>query len=261
MKRKTQADPFGQDPGFIALIRPIFQFLYNVYFRVEAKGVANVPAKGPAIIVANHSGGLPYDGPMIHLAIFNNHKSPRMLRYLVEDFVFNVPLLGGYIQKAGGVRACHENATTLLENDELVAVFPEGVKGVGKTFNERYRLKRFGRGGFVRLAMRTGVPIVPVAVLGAEEIHPIIWKSRELAKPFKVPFIPFTVTFPWLGPLGLIPLPAKIRIVFGKPIAFGKFKPRDAENEKLVDREALKVRNKIQRMLDVELAKRKSIWI
>lgn len=261
MGSKNQGDMFGMDPVFIETLRPIFQFLYHIYFRVEVRGIDGIPSKGPAIIVANHSGALPYDGVMIHLAVFNEHPSGRIVRFLVEDFVFNTPLLGSFVAKCGGVRACHENATTLLGQGSLVVVFPEGVKGIGKTYDERYRLKRFGRGGFVRLAMRTGAPIIPVAAIGAEEIHPIIWKSRLLARPFGIPFIPFTPTFPWLGLFGLVPLPSKWRIVFGKTISFDKFRPSDAENERLVNRHANKIKGIVQKMIDEELKKRKSVWI
>lgn len=255
------ADPFGMDPALLEWLRPFFEFLYHVYFRVDARDVANVPAKGPAILVANHAGALPYDGVMAHLAVYNEHARHRTVRFLVEDFVFSVPLLGDFIQRCGGVRACHENATALLDRGELIVVFPEGTKGVGKTFDERYKLGRFGRGGFVKLAMRTGVPVVPVAIIGAEEIHPIIWKSETLAKPFGLPFIPFTPTFPWLGPLGLVPLPSKWRIIFGKPVSFARFTPADAEKEPLVQKHAERVRTTVQRMIDAELAKRTNIWI
>ncbi|MFH0799024.1 MAG: lysophospholipid acyltransferase family protein [Pseudomonadota bacterium] len=259
--RKSVKDEFGMDPAYIEVLRPFFQFLYHVYFRVDTRGIENIPIKGPAILVANHSGGLPYDGVMIHLAVYNEHTEGRIVRFLVEDFVFDMPLLSGFVSRSGGVRACHENATKLIEKGQLIAVFPEGVKGVGKSYDERYRLQRFGRGGFVRLAMRAGAPIVPVAVIGAEEIHPIIWKSRALARPLGLPFIPFTPTFPWLGPLGLVPLPSKWRIVFGKPVSFDKFSPSDAEDDDLVDRHATRIRRTVQKMIGAELKHRKSIWV
>lgn len=255
-----RGDEFGMDPAFMEFLRPFFEFLYYVYFRVDARGVDNIPAKGPAILVANHSGALPYDGVMIHLAAFNEHPRKRNVRFLVEDFVFATPLLGELVARTGGVRACHENATRLIERGELIVVFPEGTKGVGKSFDERYKLKRFGRGGFVKLAMRTGAPIIPVSVVGAEEIHPIIWKSEALAKPLGFPFIPFTPTFPWLGPLGLVPLPTKWRIVFGKPVPFSGFRPADAERESLVQKHAERIRNSVQKTIDRELKKRKNIW-
>lgn len=263
LKNKAHApkDEFGMDPHFIEKLRPFFQFLYYIYFRVNAVGVENIPAKGPAILVANHSGALPYDGVMMHLAVHNDHIKGRTVRFLVEDFVFNLPLVGEFISRAGGVRACHENATSLLNRNELVAVFPEGVKGISKLYDDRYKLTRFGRGGFIRLAMRTRAPIIPVTVIGAEETHPIIWRSEALAKGFGLPFIPFTPTFPWLGPLGLVPLPTKWKIVFGKPVSFKDFNAHDALDDALVNKKADAIKNTIQRTIDKELARRRSIWI
>lgn len=253
-------DAFGMDPSFIECLRPIFQFLYYNYFRVEARGVENVPARGPAIIVANHAGTLPYDGVMIHLAVFNEHRSTRPVRWLVEDFVFRTPLLGAFVSRCGGVRASPENGALLLKGGHLIAVFPEGTRGVGKSYDERYRLKRFGRGGFVRLAMATGAPIVPAAVIGSEEIHPIIWKSRRIGERLGIPFFPFTPTFPWLGPLGIVPLPSKWRIAFGRPVPFDGFDPADAEDDVLVNRRALAIRRTVQGMVDDELKRRGSAW-
>lgn len=254
-------DEFGMDPQLIELLRPFFEFLYFVYFRVSTKGLGSLPKKGPAILVANHSGTLPYDGIMINLAVYNENKIRRNVRFLVENFAVDFPLLGNFIRRSGGVRASQENATKLLGKGELIVVFPEGVKGISKTYDDRYKLQRFGRGGYVRLAMRTRVPIVPVAVIGAEEIHPIIWKSKNLVKHLGVPFFPFTPTFPWLGPLGLVPLPSKWQIVFGKPVHFSKYAPEDSENEKLVNQISDRIKNSVQRMIQDSLKKRKSIWI
>lgn len=265
LEKHTEAskgcDEFGLDPALMETLRPFFQFLYYNYFRVEALGVEHVPSRGPAILVANHSGALPYDGTMIHLAIYNSHTAGRGARFLVDDFVFQIPLLGSFIRRTGGVPASHDNAMQLIDRGHLVVVFPEGVRGISKTYDERYQLRRFGRGGFVRLAIRTGVPIIPVAVIGAEEIHPIVWKSRALARPLGLPFIPFTPTFPWLGPLGLVPLPSKWQITFGKPIWFDKYELADAADDELVWNEATRIRNRIQRMLNKALETRMSIWI
>jgi 1-acyl-sn-glycerol-3-phosphate acyltransferase len=243
------------------LARPLFQFLYYNYFRVDAKGVANIPAKGPAIIVANHSGTLPYDGTMTHLAVYNELKSKRLVRFLVDDFVFQIPCLRGFIERTGGVRASFANAEKLLRDGNLVVIFPEGVAGVGKTYDEKYRLLPFSRGGFVRLAVKVRAPIIPLSIIGAEEIHPLIWKSKELGRMLGVPFMPFTPTFPWLGPLGLVPLPSKWKLIFGKPVRYAKAKSSDARNDKFIAHEAEKMRLVIQKTLDRELKKRKSIWI
>lgn len=254
-------DEFGLSKTFMEWFRPFFQFLYYQYFRVDAVGIESIPPRSPAILVANHSGTIPYDGVMSHLAVYNEHPSKRSVRFLVDDFVFNIPILRGFIERTGGVRASFDNAMKLLRDGKLIMVFPEGVRGIGKTYDQRYKLQPFARGGFVRLAMKTKAPVIPVAIIGAEEIHPLIWKSHTLAQHLGVPFIPFTPTFPWLGPLGLIPLPSKWKIVFGKPLRFNGFKPSDARNDKLVMKHAEGIRAMIQRTLDKELKKRKSIWI
>lgn len=255
------ADEFGQDPTLVEFLRPFFQFLYYNYFRVEGVGVSHVPSKGPAILVANHAGALPYDGAMVHLAVYNNHPKKRGVRFLVDDFAYDLPLLGTLINRIGGVRASQENAQQLIDAGHLIAVFPEGTKGIGKSYDDRYRLVRFGRGGYVRLAMRTRASIVPVAIIGSEETHPIIWKSQLLAKPLGLPFVPFTPTFPWLGPLGLVPLPSKWRIIFAPPVHFDRYSAKDAENEMLVAEISDGIKSTIQRMLDEALAKRKTVWL
>ena len=256
-----EVDEFGTDQGMIEIFRPFFQFLYHNYFRVEAEGISHIPIQGPAILVGNHAGVLPYDGTMVHLAVYNEHRTRRNVRFLVDDFVFRLPLLGTIVQRIGGTKASHENATRLIQKGHLLMIFPEGVKGMGKTYDYRYQLQQFGRGGFIRLALRTGAPIVPVAIIGSEEIHPIIWKSHQLAKPLHVPFFPFSPTFPWLGPLGVVPLPSKWQIIFGEPVRFDHLSPTNAENRELVLNETEQIRGKIQNMIDKALAKRKSIWV
>jgi 1-acyl-sn-glycerol-3-phosphate acyltransferase len=257
----SDRDEFGMSLEFIEALRPFFQFLYHCYFRVGVRGAANIPKGGAAILVANHSGTVPYDGVMSHLAVFNEGPSDRPLRFLVDDFVFKLPLLGGAISRTGGVPASYENALRLLRKGELVMIFPEGVAGIGKTYDERYSLHNFGKGGFVRLAVETKAPVVPVAIVGAEEIHPLIWKSEQLGKTLGLPFLPFTPTFPWLGPLGIVPLPSKWRIVFGKPIVYAKAQKAKAKDDAFVAREVEKMRKMIESMLARELSKRTSIWI
>ncbi|MBN1282278.1 MAG: acyltransferase family protein [Proteobacteria bacterium] len=255
------ADEFGMDAAFADLVRPIFDFLYLHYFRVRSTGIGNVPARGPAIFVANHAGALPYDGAMVHMAVHEATRGARGVRFLVDDFAYDLPFIGTIIQRLGGVRASQENAARLIGAGHLIVAFPEGVAGIGKSYDERYRLRRFGRGGFVRLAMRTRAPIIPVSIIGSEEVHPIIWKSRRFAEPLGLPFVPFTPTFPWLGPLGLVPLPSKWKIVFGKPVSFKKYSARDADKERLVQAMADRIKETIQLTLDRELARRKSVWI
>jgi 1-acyl-sn-glycerol-3-phosphate acyltransferase len=254
------ADEFGKDATLVEFLRPLFQFLYSTYFRVDVSGSRAIPRRGPAILVANHAGTLPYDGAMVHLAVYNELAGQREVRFLVEDFVYHLPVLGTFIERIGGVRACHENAEALLAAGHLIVVFPEGVKGIGKTYEDRYKLERFGRGGFIRLALHTGVPIIPVAIIGSEETHPIIWKSESLGRRVGLPFVPFTPTFPWLGPLGLVPLPSKWKIMFGRVHRFDRFKPHDAENKKLVQAHADEIRGEIQAMLDDALSRRTNVW-
>ncbi|OGQ04814.1 MAG: hypothetical protein A2W61_04125 [Deltaproteobacteria bacterium RIFCSPLOWO2_01_44_7] len=256
-----EVDEFGMDPAMVEALRPFFQFLYYDYWRVDVEGIANIPKKGRCLLVANHSGMLPYDGAMLTVASLNEHPTNRSVRFLIEDFVYHFPFMGTIMSRLGAVRACPENATWLLKKGEAVLVFPEGVKGLGKLYEERYQLKRFGRGGFIKLAIKTKTPIIPVAIIGAEEIHPIIWKSNILAKAMGVPYLPVTPTFPWLGPLGLIPLPTKWSIQVGKPISFDKYKSTQADDGLLVQRLTEQVRTHIQKMVDKNLKKRKSVWL
>jgi len=259
--RDGEVDDFGMDSEYSQRVKPFFDFLYYSYWRVQVLGIENLPDEGRGLIVSNHSGTLPYDGTMIRLASENEHPTHRDIRFLVEDFVYHFPFLGTFMYRTGGVRACPENATKLLEADHLVAVFPEGVKGIGKHFKNRYRLQRFGRGGFIRLALRTGSPIIPTAVIGAEEIYPLLYRSTILSKPFGLPFFPITPTFPWLGPLGLIPMPSKWSIMFGKPIDLSQYKPEHAEDRLLVNKLSEEVRTRIQEMIFEGLANRRSVWL
>ncbi|HXK09970.1 MAG TPA: lysophospholipid acyltransferase family protein [Vicinamibacteria bacterium] len=255
-----ETDEFGADRRFTETFEPVLDFLYAVWWRVEATGTEHVPSEGPGLIVANHSGVLPYDGLMVQLAIRHEHPAKRVCRMLALDMFALLPALAPILSKSGSVRANPENAERLLGQRELLGVFPEGVKGVGKLFRDRYRLARFGRGGFVRIALRTGSPIIPCAVVGAEEIHPVIAKADWVGRPIGLPYFPLTPTFPWLGPLGVVPLPTKWSIDFGDPIDIEGRGPEDAEDPILVNRISEKVRSTIQRMVDGRLARRRSIW-
>jgi len=255
-----ETDKFGADARFAETIEPFFDFLYAVWWRVEATGTEHVPASGPGLVVCNHSGVLPYDGLMVQLAIRHEHPARRLCRMLALDMFALLPVLAPMLSKSGSVRANPENAERLLRQGELLGVFPEGVKGVGKRFHERYKLARFGRGGFVRVALRTGAPIVPCAIVGAEEIHPVIGKADWVGRPFGLPYFPLTPTFPWLGPLGLVPLPTKRSIDFGEPIEVTQYGPEGAEDPILVNRIAESVRETLQQMIDGRLARRRSVW-
>lgn len=258
--RSMSVDDFGLDPRFEELVSPLFEFMYNTWWRVEVSGLENIPTQGRALIVANHSGMLPWDGGMIKYAVRQHHPAHREVRPLVEDFVYHFPFLGALMARMGGVRACQENAQRLLEKDELTVVFPEGVKGISKLYRYRYQLQRFGRGGFVKLCLRTGANIIPTAVVGAEEIHPIIGRADFLARPLKLPVVPITPTLPFLGPLGLIPFPTKWFIVFGRPIDLRQYGPAALDDELLINRITADVRTQIQELIYEQLKKRKSVF-
>lgn len=255
-----ETDPFGYDPKFAEAIRPALEFLYTVWWRVETTGILGVPSEGPALIVANHSGVLPYDGLMITLALRHEHPARRECRMLALDMFALLPFLAPLLSQGGAVRASQENGERLLRAGALVGVFPEGVKGVGKHFRSRYRLARFGRGGYVRLALRTGAPLIPCAVVGAEEIHPVMAKANWVGRPLGLPYFPLTPTFPWLGPLGLVPLPTKWSLDFADPIPMAGYGPDAADDVILVNRLSEQVRSTVQRMIDGRLARRRSVW-
>lgn len=247
----------GFDPTFLDRTAPLFDALWTRYFRVRLLGMENVPAEGGALVVANHSGGLPYDGAMLIHAFHRYHASKRALRPLVAGFAFRSGWIAPVIARMGGVRASMSNAMDLLAHGQLVGVFPEGLRGVGKLFRERYRMSHFGRGGFVRLARKARVPIIPAAIVGAEEIHPVIGKVTRLAQPLGLPYIPITPTFPWLGPLGLLPLPTKWTIQIGTPIHL----PEDlVETNEATLEAAERVRQRLDRMIADLLVERRSIF-
>lgn len=258
--RSEEVDDFGFDPVYEQRVMPIFNFLYERYFRVECRGVENIPAEGRCLVVGNHSGTIPYDGAMLKVAVKREHPKSRDVRWLAEDFIFHFPFLGSFSNRVGAVRACQENAERLLRQEALVAVFPEGIKGIGKLFKDRYKLQRFGRGGFIKLCLRTNTPVVPVAVVGAEETHPMLMRIQSLADMLGLPYVPVTPTFPWLGPLGLLPAPTKWKIVFGEPQSFEGYGPEAADDEILVGELAERVRGTIQGMVDRTVRERQSVW-
>lgn len=250
-------DEWGFDEEYAETVYPMFEFLYDSWWRVDTEGAHNVPSHGRGLIVANHAGSIfPFDATMIGVAIMKEHPLPRWARALVLDWAFELPFVSSFMRRVGGVPASPYNALRLLTQDQLVMVFPEGVKGTGKPFSERYRLQRFGRGGFVEVALRTGAPIIPTAVVGSEEIYPKVGES-SLAKPLGAPFLPITPTFPWLGPLGLVPLPSKWRIEFCDPIDLSaEYGPDAAEDRALLFDVSERVREVIQEALYANLVKR-----
>lgn len=253
-------DDFGFDTAFTASVTAPGLWVYRNYFRVQTEGVENVPASGRALLVANHAGVVPYDGAMIRLAILAEHSQPRPARMLVADWAFAVPFLGLFLQRTGNVVAHPDNAAELLERDELVGVFPEGVKGATKRFSERYKIRRFGRGGFVQVALRTGAPIIPVAVVGSEEVHPVLFDIPAVAEILGLPAFPVTPTWPALGPLGAVPLPSKWLISFGDPIHLDGYGPEDAGDPATVLELSERIRSQIQARVRELLGKRRSAF-
>ncbi|MDE9365007.1 lysophospholipid acyltransferase family protein [Luteipulveratus sp. YIM 133132] len=254
-------DEFGFDPDFTEEVwLPLLRPLYQRWFRVEVRGIENVPADGSALVVANHSGTVPIDGLMLQVALHDQHPAHRHVRMLGADLVFQSPVVGELARRAGTTLAANPDAERLLSSGHLAAVFPEGFKGVGKPFSDRYRLQRFGRGGFVSAALRTGAPIVPCSIVGAEEIYPMLGNLKSLARVLGFPYFPVTATFPWLGPLGMVPLPSKWIIEFGAPIDTATFGAEAAEDPMLVFDLTDQVRETIQQTLYTLLLQRRSVF-
>ncbi|WP_218942168.1 lysophospholipid acyltransferase family protein [Salinispora sp. H7-4] len=215
-----EIDEFGFDPQLTSSVfHPLVRLLYRDWFRTEVTGLEQVPDVGAGLVVANHSGTVALDALILSAIIHDQHPQRRFLRLLGADLVFRMPVVSAVARKGGGTVACNPDAERLLDSGELVGVFPEGFKGTGKLYAERYKLQRFGRGGFVSAALRTGTPIVPVAIVGGEETYPMLADVKPLARLLKLPYFPVTPTFPWLGPLGMVPLPSKWLIEFCPPIA------------------------------------------
>ncbi|MGD8903079.1 MAG: lysophospholipid acyltransferase family protein, partial [Anaerolineae bacterium] len=242
-------DEWGVDWEFLDLVRPFFTFLYRVYWRVKTTGIENIPIQGRTLLVANHSGQLPWDGTMIATAVMNDHAAQRLVRTLYSEWVPRVPFFSSWMVRIGQALATEDNGVRLLEQDELVAVFPEGHKGIGKVYRDRYRLAPFDQGGFVEMALETQAQIIPVSVVGAEETYISLGKSSAGAKITRAPYFPISPTFPWLGLLGLVPLPTKWYIDFGEPIAMDRYEPDAARNLVPVSQIADQVRNAVQDMV------------
>src|SRR4051812_43626619 len=242
--------------------RYVVDFYYRYWFRCEVEGVENVPAGGGALLVSNHSGALPPDAATIARAIREEHPDPRPLNVTVEHFFKGYPLFSMLIPKIGCVAAHPANVHRLLYDEEqLVLVFPEGRKGTEKPFHQRYRLRRFGRGGFVSAAMRAQAKLVPVCVVGAEEAAPIFAQVGALRRLTGLIYFPITPTFPWLGPLGMLGyLPAKFRIRFLEPIDTAELGPDAHEDKALVQSLSQEVRARIQENVHEIVAARKSVW-
>jgi 1-acyl-sn-glycerol-3-phosphate acyltransferase len=266
LRRRITGDYEVDDFGFDAdltdhVLMPPLRPLYDKWFRVETRGLDHVPDTGGALIVANHSGTIPMDAVMTSLALLDHHPAHRHLRMLGADLVFKLPIVAPLARKGGNTLACSPDAERLLSSGELVGVWPEGFKGIGKPFSERYKLQRFGRGGFVSAALKTGVPIIPCSIVGAEEIYPMIGNAKTLARLLGVPYLPITPTFPLLGALGAVPLPSKWIIEFGEPIETASMGgAAAADDPMLVFNLTDQVRETIQSTLYTLLMQRRSVF-
>jgi 1-acyl-sn-glycerol-3-phosphate acyltransferase len=255
----TTFDAFGKDPALVAALRPRLDALLDRWFRVVVEGAEHLPADGRALLVANHGGALPWDAVVLTAAFA---RAGREVRPLVEDGVMTAPFLGTFLNRIGCVRASQDNATRLLQRGEACLVFPEGMLGLSKTWGRRHKLQRFGRGGFVRLAVRTDTPLLPVAVVGAEETAPLLGRVDALATLFAdlLPYLPITPTFPWFGPLGLLPLPARWRIRIGAPLD-ARAAVKDEGDAIAVNALAGEVRERIQRDVIDLVERRGNAWL
>lgn len=266
LRRRLAGDYTVDEFGFDAeltdhVLLPALRPLYERWFRVETIGTHHVPDTGGALIVANHSGTIPLDALMTAVALHDEHPAQRHLRMLGADLMFQLPVLGSLARKQGSTLACSPDAERLMSSGELVGVWPEGFKGIGKPFRDRYKLQRFGRGGFVSAALRTGVPIIPCSIVGAEETYPKLGDIKALARLFGAPYFPVTPTFPHLGPLGLIPLPSKWYIEFGEPICTEGLGATEADDPMLVFNLTDQVRETIQHTLYRLLSQRRNAFL
>jgi 1-acyl-sn-glycerol-3-phosphate acyltransferase len=234
---------------------PLALPLYSLYWRVEVHGVENIPAEGPALLVANHSGTVPLDAAMLKVAVLKEHgRSPWLL---AGDIAFTVPGFRDLIRMTGNARADRAETVGLMRAGELLGVFPEGYKGIGKGWRRRYRLQRFGRGGFIEMCLETGAPVVPVAIIGAEEAYPMLTNVRFLARRLGLPYFPITPTWPLLGPLGVLPLPSKWIIAFGEPITMIEHGPKAVDDWQLVLELTEQTRVRVQDLINEYLPRRR----
>jgi 1-acyl-sn-glycerol-3-phosphate acyltransferase len=259
---EREVDDWGRSERVFRMLEPVLNFYYRYWFRVEVEGIENVLATGGALLASNHSGALPPDAPMIMQAIRNEHQHPRPIYMMGEHWFKGYPGVGMLANKIGLVAAHPANAHRLLYDEgKLVLVFPEGQKGSRKVYWQRYKLRRFGRGGFVKTAIRAGVPIVPVAVVGAEEAMPIFAHVKAMERLTGLIYFPINHAFPHFGLLaGAMYLPAKFRIRFLEPVGFDRRGPAAAEDVAFVQQAADDIRARIQSALNEMLRKRKSVW-
>jgi 1-acyl-sn-glycerol-3-phosphate acyltransferase len=243
-------DRFGFSPDVARRALPWFHALYKYYFRVESHGHEHLPESGRAVLAANHAGLLPFDGAMSILDILLHTDPPRLARAIVDRWAGELPFVNVFYARVGQVIGTRENFADLLDDDQLVLVFPEGIDGIRKTVTHRYRLQSF-HVGFVEQALRAGAPIVPMAIVGSDDQTPILYDLKPLAKALGLPVAPITPTFPWLGPLGLLPYPVRYKIVYGEPLAYHeRFGAEGADDARLVQYLARQVRRAVQQLID-----------
>jgi 1-acyl-sn-glycerol-3-phosphate acyltransferase len=257
---RMAVDEFGFDREWTQALVPISAWIYRNWWRVRTVGIENVPAGGRALLVANHAGVVPYDGAMVRTAILLEHDHPRHARALVLDGLFSMPGASWLMRRTGNTLADTTDARPLLDSDELVLVFPEGTKGTGKPYADRYRLRRFGRGGFVEAALRTSSPIIPISIVGSEELHPNLAEIPALARLLRLPYTPVTPTFPWLGPAGLIPLPTSWIIEFHPALELSEDERDAAGDPASMLTIADRVRDVIQAGVYRNLQRRQSVF-
>lgn len=251
---ESRSDAFGFTPEQLKWTLPFVAFIYEYYFRVQTVGIENIPS-GRVLLIANHSGQIPLDGVMIGTGLLLNGNPPRPLRSMVERWVPSLPYVSTLFARLGQVLGTPENCRYLLENEEAVLVFPEGARGISKTIDKAYQLQEFGH-GFMRLAMETGTPIVPIGVVGAEEQYPALWNIKTLARALSMPAFPVSPTF-FIPLIGLLPLPVKYRIHFGTPMTFDG---DPDEDETVIGMRVLQVKDAIEELIEEGLAARKGIF-
>jgi 1-acyl-sn-glycerol-3-phosphate acyltransferase len=256
-------DEFGFDEDLTThVLMPILRPLHQKYWRVSATGAEHIPSEGGGLIVANHAGTLPADALITRLDVFD--QTGRHARELGADLVFRTPFIGEFARKTGATLASGDDADRLLASGELVAVWPEGYKGLGKHWRDRYKLQRFGRGGFVATALRAEVPIIPTAIVGSEEIYPLLFDMRVVSKVLGLPYFPVVaqlLALPVIGPFALLPLPSKWLIEYGEPIDTGSLGPEVAEDAMALFDLTDQVRDRIQGMLHRNLMGRRSVFL
>ena len=256
----SDVDGWGRSEHMRQLLRMVYDPVYRYWFRAEWEGLERIPGSGGALLVANHAGAIPSDAPVIMHGIEKELGRPV---YGLADFFFrSLPVAGTLWSRGGGVTAHPDNAHRLLHDEgQLALVFPEGVKGPSKLYKDRYQLRRFGRGGFVESAMRAGVPIVPIAVVGAEESMPILARSGALARILRVPYVPFTANVALLGPLGLFGyFPAKFKLRVLEPVYFDVAEGQERYPRSRIMEESEAIRSRIQGALFDMLSRRRSVW-